>query len=346
MDKQLIHTGILSFGMSGRVFHAPFIHSNPHFKLSAVVERSNKVAHNHYPNIKSYDSVAELLKDDSIELVIVNTPNHTHFELAAEVLAAGKHVLLEKPAVERSAELEELALISARTGKKLFFYQNRRYDSHFLAVKDVIDRGVLGKILEVHIRFDRYKMELGQKDFKENSSYTSSGLVYDLGPHVVDQAISLFGKPQKVIKTTAMNRINSVVPDYFNFHLRYADNLQVFLTGSLLVADPQPAYVLHGTTGSFTKPMADVQEKQLMDGLLPTDPAYGIEADNDAGRLVTIAEDGTKETAFLPAFKGDYNLLFNAIYANLRNNTPYPITLDSIKWQLEVLEAPNFNAAD
>lgn len=343
MEKHRINTGILSFGMSGRVFHAPFIYTNDHFNFTAVVERTTKAAKEIYPGVRSYDSVTDLLADDSIELVIVNTPNYTHFEFAKESLEAGKHVLLEKPAVDNLDQLEKLSEISEKTGKKIFFYQNRRYDSHFMQVKEVIESGQLGKIIEVHIRFDRYKMELGPKEFKENSQYASSGVAYDLGPHVLDQAFSIFGKPIKNIKTTAINRPESQVPDFFNFHLLYPDNLQVFLTGNLLVADPQPAFVVHGTKGTFTKKMVDVQEQQLIDGMLPTAPGYGIEPEGSEGKLVIMDTTGEKQTSLLPARRGNYNLLFDAIYDNLRNEVAYPISIDQIKWQIESLQAPDFS---
>ncbi len=343
MEKQRINTGILSFGMSGRVFHAPFIYTNDNFDFTAVVERTKKTAKEIYPDVKSYDSVSDLLADDSIELVIVNTPNYTHFEFAKESLEAGKHILLEKPAVDNLDQLEKLSEISEKTGKKIFFYQNRRYDSHFMQVKEVIESGQLGKIIEAHIRFDRYNMELGPKEFKENSQYVSSGVAYDLGPHVLDQAFSVFGKPNNIIKTTAINRPGSQVPDFFNFHLLYPDNLQVFLTGNLLVADPQPAFVVHGTKGTFTKKMVDVQERQLIDGMLPNVPGYGVEPEGSEGKLVTVDGKGEKQTSLLTAQKGNYNLLFDAIYDSLRNQAAYPITIDQIKWQIEALQAPDFS---
>ncbi|PRD44989.1 Gfo/Idh/MocA family oxidoreductase [Sphingobacterium haloxyli] len=343
MQKQRINTGILSFGMSGRVFHAPFIHTNDNFNFKAVVERTTKAAKEIYPDVRSYNSVAELLADDSIELVIVNTPNYTHFEYAKESLEAGKHILLEKPAVDNLDQLSELSDISKKTGKQIFFYQNRRYDSHFMQLKEIVESGQLGKIVEVHMRFDRYNMALGPKEFKEKSEYVSSGVAYDLGPHLLDQAFSLFGKPTKIIKTTAINRPESQVPDFFNFHLMYPDNLQVFLTGNLLVADPQPAFVLHGSTGSFIKKMVDVQEQQLIDGVLPIAPEYGIEPEGNEGRLTVVDGNGEKQVSLLPARKGNYNLLFNAVYKSLRNHVAYPITIDHIKWQIEALQAPNFS---
>lgn len=343
MEKQRINTGILSFGMSGRVFHAPFIYTNENFNFTAVVERTKKIVKEIYPDVKSYNSVNELLADDNIELVIVNTPNYTHFEFAKESLEAGKHILLEKPAVDNLGQLEKLNEISEKTGKKIFFYQNRRYDSHFMQVKEVIESGQLGKIIEVHIRFDRYNMQLGPKEFKENSHYASSGVAYDLGPHVLDQAFSVFGKPNNIIKTTGINRPGSQVPDFFNFHLLYPDNLHVFLTGNLLVADPQPAFVVHGSRGTFTKKMVDVQERQLIDGMLPDAPGYGIEPAGSEGKLVIVDRKGEKNTSLLPAQKGSYNLLFDAIYDSLRNQVSYPITIDQIKWQIEALQTPDFS---
>lgn len=346
MKKQQINTGILSFGMSGRVFHAPFIYTNDHFNFTAVVERTKKAAKEIYPDVTSYDSVADLLADDSIELVIVNTPNYTHFEFAKDSLEAGKHVLIEKPAVDSLDQLEELSNISERTGKKIFFYQNRRYDSHFMQVKDIIESGQLGKIIEAHIRFDRYNMQLGPKEFKENNQYVSSGVVYDLGPHILDQAFSIFGKPLKILKTTAINRTESKVPDFFNFHLLYPDNLQVFLTGNLLVADPQPAFVVHGTTGTFTKKMVDVQERQLIEGMLPTAPGYGVEPEGSEGKLVTVDKTGEKQTSLLPARKGNYDLLFDAVYESLRNQAPNPISIEHISWQIEALQAPDLQISE
>lgn len=337
MKIQAINTGILSFGFSGSVFHAPFIHCNPHFNLTAVVERTKKAAQAIYPTLKSYATVDELLADESIELVVVNTPNYTHLDYASQALQAGKHVLLEKPAVENSAELEQLYTLSLQTGKKLYIYQNKRFDSHFMQVKQVVESGVLGDIIELHIRFDRYKMELGQKDFKESNKYASSGVVYDLGPHVIDQAISLFGKPLSAAKTTASNRVGSQVDDYFHYHLRYANNLQVFLTANLLVADPQTAFIVHGTKGSFSKAMADVQEDQLLAGIMPSDSTYGIEQEDQAGKLVTIASDGKKSTSILPPLKGDYGLLFDALYQDLREGIPYPIKIEEVKWQIDLL---------
>src|SRR5690554_6450522 len=165
--SKVIQTGILAFGMSGRLFHAPFITSNPNFNLRAVTERTKKDVHNYYPGVISYDTSDELLSDEEIELVIINTPNNTHFELAKKAILAGKHVLIEKPMVPTREEASSLFELGRTHQKRVMVYQNRRWDSDFQMLKEVMDSGRLGKIIEAHFRFDRYRAEIGLKAFKE-----------------------------------------------------------------------------------------------------------------------------------------------------------------------------------
>ena len=342
MDQ--IVTGLLAYGMSGKLFHAPFVSTNPHFKFKAVVERHEKKAAERYPDVISYNSVHELLNDKEIELVVINTPSNTHFQLAKEALEAGKHVLLEKPAAATAEEVRTLFALSNRVGKKLMIYQNRRFDSEFLAVKEVVESGRLGDLIEVHFRYDRYRMPIGPKVFKESSSYTTSGLLYDLGPHLIDQAISLFGKPLSFDKVLSTHRPGSQVPDYFSLRLTYPHGLNVYLSASLLVAERQPSSVLHGTIGSFIKGRDDVQEEQLIAEMLPNNVAYGIERPDSEGKLVIMGADNEKETSLVPSVKGNYNHIFDAVYHTVRQNALFPITEEHIAWQLELLEAPVTNA--
>lgn len=333
-----INTGLLAYGMSGKVFHAPFVSTHPGFQLSAVTERNKKQAILDYPAVKSYDSVAELIADDSIELVIINTPNYTHYDYAKQALLAGKHILVEKPFTATSAQAKELFELAKNQGKKALVYQNRRYDSGFNSVKRIIASGVLGKLVEVHFRFDRYRNEIGPKTFKEEP-IAASGLQYDLGPHLLDQAISLFGQPKSFHKVLSHNRENTKVDDYFAIQLSYPNELNVFLTASMLVADIQPAFVLNGVQGSFLKNHADVQEEQLLKGMKPTEAQYGWEYPNNEGKLTVVTADGGRETSLIPSQKGDYMGLFEAVYQNIVNNVPYPITESDIITQLEILES-------
>ena len=275
MENQIV-TGILSYGMSGRLFHAPFIDTHKDFKFYSVTERHEKKATLRYPDVISYNSVDDLIADPTVELVIVNTPNNTHYEFSKKALLAQKHVLVEKPFAATSAEAKDLFDLARKVNRKIMVYQNRRWDSDFLSVKAAIESGDLGNLIEVHFRFDRYRREISKKAFKENP-LPASGLSYDLGPHLLDQIISLFGRPLKFFKTLRTFRPDSQVDDYMNVHLIYPGGLNVFVTASLLTAHPLPAFVLHGTQGSFVKERTDVQEDQLDKEISPLDKSYGVE---------------------------------------------------------------------
>lgn len=337
MEKAIV-TGLLAFGMSGKVFHAPFIDAHAGFKFHAVLERNQKTAAGEYPGIKSYDNFEELISDTAIELVIVNTPNFTHADYTRRCLLAGKHVLVEKPFTATSAEAKELFDLARSVGKKIFIYHNRRWDSDCTSIQKVVESGKLGQINEVHYRYDRYRKAIGPKVFKEEP-HPASGLLYDLGPHLLDQAISLFGKPDSFYKVLGKHRPDTKVDDYFMIHLAYPNDLNVFLTSSLLVADAQKAFVLHGSAGSFVKGRSDVQEEQLLKGMKLTNPVYGIEPAESKGRLTIMDEQGTPGVAFVDSEKGNYIGLFEAVYQSIINDVPYPITEEQIITQLEILEA-------
>ena len=338
MSKPIV-TGLMAYGMSGRIFHAPFISTNPGFTLKGIVERSTKKAGEIYPDIISYDSIDELLADEEIELIIVNTPSYLHMEHATKAMQAGKHVLIEKPAAATSAEVKELYDLGRKLNRHVMLYQNRRYDSGFLSTKEVIESGRLGDLIEVIFRMDRYKAAIGVKAFKETSATPANGLVYDLGPHLLDNAISLFGKPLSFNKTTGIYREGSEVPDYFNYHLKYPNQLNVYLTSGLLIAGETPGFVVNGTLGSFIKNRTDVQEAQLDKGIMPNDPAYGVEPAGNEGILTVVDIDNKKCTEPVPSQKGDYMQIFDAVYHTIRNNALFPVTEEHIAWQLELLEA-------
>lgn len=337
MEPQ-INTGLLAYGMSGKVFHAPFIATHPGFNLRGIVERTKKLAQNDYPEITSYSSVDELINDQSIDLVIINTPNNTHYEYGKQALNAGKHILVEKPFTATTAQAKELFALAKSVGKKALVYQNRRYDSGFNATAKVIESGKLGKLVEVHFRYDRYRNEISPKTFKEEL-VEATGLQYDLGPHLLDQAIALFGKPLKFNKLLSKNRVNTKVDDYFAIQLSYPNELTVFLTASMLVADVRDAFVVNGMMGSFSKNHADVQEAQLLKNMKPTDKGYGVENPTDAGKLTLVTEDGGRSTTTLASEKGNYPAIFEAVYQNIVNDIPYPITEEDILTQLEILES-------
>lgn len=336
--NKTINTGILSYGMSGRVFHAPFVATSPFFNLHSVTERTEKRAGNIYPYIKSYNSIEAQLADPAIELIIVNTPNNTHYEYTKMALMAGKHVLVEKPFCATYAEARELYSLSRREGRKLMVYQNRRWDADFLRVRDTINSGDLGQIVEAHFRFDRYKPSLSAKLFKE-TAIPASGLSYDLGPHILDQAIAIFGKPTSFTKTLAVHRAGSMVDDYFNIHLRYDNGINVYVTGSLMTVGTPPAYIVRGSKGSLRQYRTDQQEAQLDSGLSPLDKSYGKVAAGPKAVITKVLETGKFFEHELDHLDGNYDKLFHAVYNYIMLDEPFPITEDEILTQIQILEA-------
>lgn len=324
--------------MSGKVFHAPFVNAHPGFKLHAVTERNKKIAAADYPGVISYDTIEDLISDEAIELIIINTPNYTHYDYAAKSLRAGKHILVEKPFTATTAEAKELFELADSVGKKIFFYQNRRWDSDFTTVREVIHSGKLGKLSEVHFRYDRYRAAIGPKTFKEEP-LAASGLMYDLAPHLLDQAISIFGKPDSFYKILGKNRKDTKVDDYFSIHLSYPDSVNVFVHANLLLVDPLPAFVVNGSSGSLHKRRTDIQEEQLLKYMKLDNPVYGIEAEGSEGKLTLIDEEGNKSVQLLPSDRGNYLPLFEAVYQSIVNDLQYPVSRDQVLTQLEILEA-------
>lgn len=331
-----IKTGLCSYGHSGYAFHAPFIHVHPGFELTAVVERSKHLTQQRYPYVKIYPDVQTLFKDPSIELIVVNTPNYTHYEYTKAALMAGKNVIVEKPFTVTSAEGEELIRLAASKKLLLSVYQNRRYDSDYKIVRKVVNDGLLGDILEVEFHYDRFKEELSYKAHKEVAQ-PGTGCLYDLGSHLIDQALTIFGMPQAVFGDVRIIRKGSVVDDYFEM-LMYYDNLRVRLKSSYLVREALPAYILHGRKGSFIKSKSDIQEALLMKGVLPDTPDWGAEAVSEWGLLHTEI-DGKAVKEYLPGGNGNYLDYYQGIYAALRENKPNPVTPEDGLNVVKVIEA-------
>ncbi|MBB1283731.1 Gfo/Idh/MocA family oxidoreductase [Flavisolibacter sp. BT320] len=333
---QPINTAILSFGMSGKLFHAPFLHLHEGFLFYAVLERSKNLAEEIYPEVKTYRNLESLLADDTIELVIVNTPNYTHYDYAKKALEAGKHVIVEKPFVVNASEGEELLALAEKKGLLLSPYQNRRWDSDFLTVKKIVEEDWLGAIVEAEFHFDRYKQELSPKQHKEMPG-PGTGALYDLGAHIIDQALLLFGEPEAVFGDIRIVRPISQVDDYFEV-LLYYPKLRVRLHGSYLVREPLPSYILHGARGSFLKWRADVQEAALLEGNPPGTPDWGVEPVTERGLLHTEREGAViRET--VPTSQGNYMHYFDGIYEAVRNGAALPVTGRQAINTIRVIEA-------
>ena len=331
-----INTALCSFGMSGKVFHAPFISANEKFNFYGVLERTKNLAQNKFPNVKTFRTLEEMLADLTIELVIINTPSVTHYDLAKQVIKAGKNLIVEKPFTATVAQAEELILLAKEKNVKLSVYHNRRYDSDFKTVKKILDEGLLGKMVDAEIHYDRFDPKLSQKVHKETPT-AAVGNLYDLGSHLIDQALVLFGLPNAVYADLDTCRPNSKVEDYFDIKLYY-DAHRVILKSSYFVREALPGNIFHGTKGSFIKSKADVQEKELQEGKIPGTKDWGIEPHDEKGLLHTEI-DGKIIREHIPSLNGNYMEYYDGIYDAIRNNKSVPVSGTEGMNVIKVIEA-------
>jgi len=318
-----VNTALCSMGMSGVLFHAPFVSVNPKFNLYGVWERTKNIAASKYKDIKTFRSLEAMLADDNIELVVVNTPSISHYEFAREAILAGKHLVVEKPFTATVREAEELIRLAGEKNVKLSVYHNRRYDSDFRTIKKILDEGLLGQLVEAAFHFDRFVPELSKKAHKEEPT-PGVGTLYDLGSHLIDQALVLFGMPKALYADLGINRPGSKVVDYFDLKLFY-ESSRVILKSSYFVREALPGYVLHGSKGSFIKAKTDVQENDLLAGKLPGTANWGIEPEQERGFLHT-EKDGKIIRELVPSLRGNYMDYYDSLYEAIRNDKTVPVT--------------------
>ena len=331
-----INTALCSFGMSGYVFHAPFIEVHPAFNLYGVWERTKNNAQAKYPNIKTFRTLEEMLADQNIELVVVNTPSVTHYDFAKQAINSGKNVVVEKPFTATVEQAKELIQLAKEKNVALSVYHNRRYDSDFKTVKKILDEGWLGNIVEAEIHYDRYDPGLSYKLHKEIPT-AAVGSIYDLGSHLIDQALVLFGMPNAVFADLDTYRPNSKVGDYFDIKLFYSTH-RVILKSSYYVREALPGNIMNGTKGTFIKSKADIQEAELQAGKIPGSKDWGAEPDKEKGLLHT-EKDGKIIREQVPTLNGDYMEYYEGIYQALRNNGLVPVTGTEGMDVIRVIEA-------
>jgi len=332
---QKIKTALLSYGMSGKVFHAPFLELHPGFELLGSWERSKKLIQEDYPKVTSFPSLESILEDKSIDLVIVNTPIDTHFEYAKKVLLSGKHAIVEKAFTSNVAEAIELAALAKEKGLKLSVFQNRRWDSELKTVKKILDANLLGEIVEAEFHFDRYNPILSPKVHKETVN-SGSGIMKDLGPHIIDQALYLFGLPNAVFADIRITRAHSLVDDYLDILLYYSD-FRVRLKAGFFVREPNPSYVVHGKKGSFLKSRGDVQEDELKLGKKPNLTTWGTEKEGQEGLLHTEI-DGKIIREKVPTLQGNYYDYFDGVYESIANGKSEPVTAQEGVNVMQIIE--------
>ena len=336
-----IKVGLIGYGMAGRVFHAPLIRAASSLDLVAIAtSRADEVAALD-PGIGCVPDAQALLADPAIELVVVATPSATHADLAADALRAGKHVVVDKPFALTLAQARDLAQLAQASGRQLTVFHNRRFDSDFLSIRAAIDDGLVGRVTQFESHFDRFRPQVRDR-WREDGS-PGSGVWFDLGPHLIDQALALFGRPLAVSADIAALRTGSAADDWAHVLLRY-DRMRVVLHASMNAPDGDgggsPRFTVHGSNGSVIKRRLDPQEAQLIAGLRPDDPDWGVDTDP-----VEI-HDGAGGVTRRPATKGCQHLFYAGLGDALLAGAPLPIPLEEAVAVQEVLEAALISARD
>jgi len=319
----MIRVGLVGFGMGGRVFHAPLISSVEGLELAAVVERTANLAAERYPGIMIYRSLDELLADTSIDLVVVSTPSGTHFEAARQVLSAGKNLVVDKPMAVTSAQIVELIALAAAQNVLLSSFHNRRWDSDFKTIHKLIHEGSLGRLVYLESVFDRWSPGSTRRPWKDDPTQ-GGGILLDLGTHLADQILALFGKPQAVSAEVSRERDGEGSEDSFTLHLRYP-GLSVTLASNCLSTLPRPRFHLRGTKGNFRKYGLDPQEAALGKITRIEDASWGTESPAHWGTL-SVDVDDNMVTCPVEPIPGDYRLYYAGIRDALLGGTPPPVT--------------------
>ncbi len=331
---------LLGFGYVGRTFHAPLIAHTPGLHLHTVVSRQAEAVNAAWPQAHVVAEAAQAFADPQIDAVVIATPNQTHAPLALAALAQGKHVLVDKPFTLDVAEAQQVLAQAQRAGRIVSVFQNRRWDGDFLGVRALLEAGTLGEIAEFHSHFDRHRPQVADR-WREHA-LPGSGLWFDLGPHLLDQALQLFGPPQALQADLALQRPGAQTVDYVHAVLRYP-RLRVVLHAGSLVAANGLRFALHGSGGSYVKHGLDTQEAQLRAGVAPGAPGWG--EDPLPGQLRLVGADGTHAVQTLPAPRGDYRDCYAAFREAIAGRAPAPVDAAQALAVMRLLEAGVRSAA-
>ena len=336
MSNSAIKVGLVSFGMSGRIFHAPFIEKNPDFELKLILERTKSISKATYPHATIVRSFEDLINHKEVDLIVVNGPTYLHFEMAKAALEVGKHVVLEKPMTATTKEGEALLALAKKKGLHLAVYHNKRFEGGFKTVQKLLATKRLGKVKECHLAVHRFRPDIGPKAWKEDP-YPGAGILYDIGSHLIDQVLVLFGWPQDIEADLQIQRTHGQVVDYFNITFLYAD-FKATILSDMLTQERKPTFSLVGTKGHFVKFGHDPQESRLAQHPISWE-GIGEDLEENYG-ILTHHETNTKEK--ITTENGDYGQFYANLYDVLKGNKtliiPPEQALDVIKvieWAME-----------
>jgi predicted dehydrogenase len=310
----MVRVGLIGFGLAGQAFHAPVIRGVEGMELACILERHGSRSREKYPDVRVARTLEELLADKEIRLCVVATPNDSHAALARACLEAGRNVVVDKPFAPTLAECEELVRLAAQRCRLLTVYHNRRWDGDFQTVRKIVESGALGTVAEYEARFDRFRLQAKEGAWRERADQPAAGVLFDLGPHLIDQALVLFGEPQAITASAFCQRETSRVDDAFDVCLEYS-RLRATLRARIAAYAPGPHFLIHGTKGSFVKYGMDAQEERLRGDRFPHGKDWGADWGEETkdlwGTLSRVDEASVK----VKTERGDYR----GFYANVRD---------------------------
>jgi predicted dehydrogenase len=322
----MVRVGLIGFGLAGQAFHAPVIRGVEGMELACILERRGSLAHELYPDVRVARSLDELFDDKTIQLCVIATPNDSHFSLAQACMLAGRDVVVDKPFAPTWKECVELAQLAGELGRLLTVYQNRRSDSDFRTIAKLVRSGTLGDVVEYESRFDRFRLE-PKGVWREREDHPGSGVLFDLGPHLIDQALVLFGEPQGITAEAFRQREGSQVDDAFDVCLEYP-RLRAMLRARIIAYAPGPHFLLHGTKGSFLKYGMDPQEERLRSGKLPAGKDWGADWGEEPeqlwGTLSLVDQPSTK----IRTKRGDYRDFYANVRDAIEKGSPVEVTIE------------------
>jgi len=330
INTSVIKTAIVGYGFSAKTFHLPFIESLPEFEVSAISSSQTDTVKQDWPNAAHYLTAEEMLQKSDAQLVIITAPNEVHFSLAKLALENNKHVILEKPFVTKVADGHTLIALAKEKGLILSVYHNRRWDGDFVTIKKLIAENTLGNIKHFESHFDRFRPILRQR-WRE-STQDGGGILFDLGPHLIDQALQLFGLPEAITAQCKMMREGATNIDYFNLTLHYPDKLAL-LSASLFCAGPNLRFNIQGDQANYVKWGMDPQEDRLKAGALPTTPDWSKETEDQYGHLYFEDSAQLAKTEL-----GSYQHFFLQMAEAINNGANPPVSANDALWNIKLIE--------
>jgi len=337
-----LNVGLVGFGLAGQVFHGPLIHANPYLQLTHILQRRGGEAAQKYPQAKIVRDLDSLLKDSSVELIVVATPNTSHFDIAAQSLRAGKHVVVDKPFTMNSSDADQLIALAKKVGRVLSVFQNRRWDGDFLTVRQILEEKKLGRLAEFHSRFDRFRVAVRPDAWREQAG-PASGVLFDLGSHLIDQAVVLFGPPAGIYADLRLQREAAVAVDNFEVQLQYPE-IKVTLHAGSLVCEPSPRFLLYGTAGTYQKFGLDPQEDALKQGGVPTGSGWGDEPESAWGALTAC--NGTTTRTKYRTLAGRYPDYYTNVFQAIRGQAELAVKPEQAREVMRLIELAEQSARE